>query len=266
MKSSDNLKVDFVSLKMFLFRLELSLLFILTIAPTFLIYFLAPDKLPLFLRSATVFYLILPTCFFLLLVLTFLVKTQNKITKMEIKHNYFFMTVYDKNGTRHNLSIPIEEINDVNILVTQIFVYADPKNVNPYLIVAADRDINYCITTDRNGTLIYQLIINLKNRKSFNIISEISVLNFGLKYFLIPRLLPNFSYKVNDILELDADVIKQQIDTYALHGKSFGTIGYMRAYLKSKEISLGDKILFLFPIFIMIFVATFYLYLRYLLK
>ncbi len=267
MKNSNNLKVEnFDSFRKSLSQLMLLFFFIVGIAPLILIYFLAPDKFSIMFKMPSVFFLIIPLSSLLILILSFFVKSENGITKMELKHNHFFMTVYDKDKIKHNLSIPTEEIQNVNIFVTQTFVYTESKNINPYLIVAADRDINHCIhaKTDQDATLIYQLVINLKNGKSFNIIDEIPLLQFGLKYFLIPRLLPNFSYKVNDILQSDADVIKQQIDSYALHGKGLGVIGYIKAYLTSKEINLDSKIILLLPIFAMIFLVIACLRLGYL--
>lgn len=267
MKNSNNLKVEnFDSFRKSLSQLMLLFFFIVGITPLILIYFLAPNKFSIMFKMPSVFFLIIPLSSLLILILSFFVKSENGITRMELKHNHFFMTVYDKDKIKHNLSIPTEEIQNVKILVTQIFVYADPKNINPYLIVAADRDINHCIhaKTDQDATLIYQLVINLKNGKSFNIIDEIPALQLGLKYFLIPRLLPNFSYKVNDIYGPETDVIKQQINSYALCGKGLGVIGYIKAYLTSKEINLGSKIILLLPIFVIIFLVIACLYLGYL--
>lgn len=248
MDNDKNLETHFAKSKKLTFRIISFFLLLISISLIPLIYLIAPDKLSLIFKTPFIFlFILLPILFLSTLLLSFLAPENNGITEMGIKHNHFFMRVYDKNKTKHDLSIPIEDIQSVQILVTQIFNCDGINDNNKFTIITTGREIteDNCIkanTDPRYASIIYLLTINIRDEKSFNIITEIYFDSIEFKeYFNIPRKLPNFSYEIKDIVT-DSDIITKMIDSYISRGKGLGVIGHIHAFFTSKDVPTWRKV------------------------
>lgn len=164
--------------------------------------------------SAEFFFLTLGYIFSIFLITKPFFPTAQGLSEMEIKDSLLSMTIYDKEKTRHDLKISLQDIElfKVRIDNDNLAYEAKPSHVN--------------------------LTINCKDGQKYNFSYDVKFYYKIQQLVSVARFFPNFVYEVNAKL----DVIEKMLLNYAKTGKDIGFINMLCLIFESKDIPKTNKI------------------------
>lgn len=186
-----------------------------------------------------IIYSLMPFIVGLLFITRPFIPLKNGLSIMEITNSILFFTIYNKEKTKYEIKIPLQDIEKFHV---DIDVHSPSKTKKigntTYLVLGR---------YDFPETKVV-ITVKCKDEQKYNFSYEINNFYMIKQLFSVVRLFPNFSYEVKSNL----DVYTKTIHSFVQTGKGLGLIGYLKALFESKNILPEQKIVYKIVIGIMI--------------